>query len=183
MPDDPNYQKFELEFRQRMLTDGEVILDEFGGFIDPLEFEKMKQKDNFIEHLGMCSNEVNTWPIWKQTLLGGKEFKMPEDGVSLILKERVRQIEKEKWSSENDDRNGGLVKAAVCYALPEGSRNGTLFLGKGISINVDFKSHFWPWSAAWWKPTPDNRIKELAKAGALIAAEIDRLQRLKDKEV
>ena len=30
-----------------------------------------------------------------------------------------------------------------------------------------------------WKPTPDDRIKELAKAGALIAAEIDRLQRLK----
>ena len=33
----------------------------------------------------------------------------------------------------------------------------------------------WPWEANWWKPTPEDRIKELAKAGALIAAEIDRL--------
>ena len=31
------------------------------------------------------------------------------------------------------------------------------------------------WDDTWWKPTPDNRIKELIKAGALIAAEIDRL--------
>jgi len=26
-----------------------------------------------------------------------------------------------------------------------------------------------------WKPTPDDRVRELVKAGALIAAEIDRL--------
>jgi len=32
-----------------------------------------------------------------------------------------------------------------------------------------------PWNVVWWKPTPDDRIRELAKAGALIAAEIDRL--------
>lgn len=36
----------------------------------------------------------------------------------------------------------------------------------------------WPWHPKWWKPTPDDRIRELAKAGALIAAEIDRLQRM-----
>jgi hypothetical protein len=30
---------------------------------------------------------------------------------------------------------------------------------------------------AWWKPTPSDRIRELTKAGALIAAEIDRLKR------
>lgn len=33
----------------------------------------------------------------------------------------------------------------------------------------------WPWSDEKWNPEPDNRIRELAKAGALIAAEIDRL--------
>jgi hypothetical protein len=32
-----------------------------------------------------------------------------------------------------------------------------------------------------WKPTPGNRIRELEKAGALIAAEIDRLSRLEGK--
>ncbi|MEM5768085.1 MAG: hypothetical protein AAGU23_06610 [Bacillota bacterium] len=31
------------------------------------------------------------------------------------------------------------------------------------------------------KPTPDDRIRELKKAGALIAAEIDRLQRKEEQ--
>jgi len=35
----------------------------------------------------------------------------------------------------------------------------------------------WPWDEEWWKPDNDA-VRNLAKAGALIAAEIDRLQRL-----
>jgi hypothetical protein len=38
------------------------------------------------------------------------------------------------------------------------------------------KSYSWPWDAEWWKPSPDS-VRNLVKAGALIAAEIDRLQR------
>ena len=36
---------------------------------------------------------------------------------------------------------------------------------------------WWPksWDIIWWKPTPKDRVRELAKAGALIAAEIDRI--------
>lgn len=37
--------------------------------------------------------------------------------------------------------------------------------------------HIWPFELKWLKRTPKNRIRELQKAGALIAAEIDRLQR------
>ena len=37
------------------------------------------------------------------------------------------------------------------------------------------RRRLWPWNESWWKPTPDNRIRDLEKAGALIAAEIDRL--------
>jgi hypothetical protein len=40
---------------------------------------------------------------------------------------------------------------------------------------------FWPWNFKWWKPHPDNRIRDFEKAGALIAAEIDRLLRLDEK--
>jgi hypothetical protein len=32
----------------------------------------------------------------------------------------------------------------------------------------------WPWDSKWWKP--GERIRELEKAGALIAAEIARLE-------
>jgi len=34
----------------------------------------------------------------------------------------------------------------------------------------------WPFSSEWWKPAQDP-IRNLVKAGALIAAEIDHLQR------
>ena len=34
----------------------------------------------------------------------------------------------------------------------------------------------WPWSDKWWKPS-DDPVRNLVKAGALLAAEIDRLQR------
>ena len=41
----------------------------------------------------------------------------------------------------------------------------------------DGAPYLWPWRPSWWKPTPDDRVRELVKTGALIAAEIDRLRR------
>jgi hypothetical protein len=35
---------------------------------------------------------------------------------------------------------------------------------------------------SWYKPSKDDRIRELEKAGALVAAEIDRLLRLEGKK-
>lgn len=84
-------------------------------------------------------------------------------GVELIAAERERQVSQEGWTPEHDDehKHGELRGAAACYAL-----------GRMIP-------EIWPWSSEWWKP--GNRIRELAKAGALIAAEIDRLQRAKSQ--
>lgn len=82
--------------------------------------------------------------------------------VEMIAAERARQIEVEHWTPEHDAEHasGDLARAAACYALPEGWRSDDI----------------WPWHPGWWKPSPDDRIRELVKAGALIAAEIDRLQ-------
>lgn len=89
-------------------------------------------------------------------------------GIEIIAAERQRQIEQEGWSAEHDDahKRGELAWAATCYASPA--------LG-GRTVN-------WPWDRNWWKPTPDDRIRELAKAGALIAAEIDRLNRCEQQK-
>lgn len=89
-------------------------------------------------------------------------------GIEIISEERQRHFSVEGWTIEDDQKytNGQLVDAAICYAMEPEDRK----------IFKEFFLRFWPWSKAWWKPTPDNRIKELAKAGALIAAEIDRLQ-------
>ncbi len=94
-------------------------------------------------------------------------------GVALIQAERQRQIEKEKWSAGHDDEHdeGQLARAAATYALPANWRLAMLKCGGSLLANL------WPWDN-FWKESPEDRIRELAKAGALIAAEIDRLQRL-----
>lgn len=81
----------------------------------------------------------------------------PLPGLQAIGAERARQIAVEGWTPEHDIENadGQLARAAACYALgrcPPG---------------------LWPWGEQWWKPTTPER--NLEKAGALIAAELDRL--------
>lgn len=96
-------------------------------------------------------------------------------GIEIIAEERQRQIEEEGWSMEHDDRHttGHLAMAAAAYASAE-------FYRQATSKGYDNTPHIWPFGPYWWKPTPNDRIRELAKAGALIAAEIDRLKRLKE---
>lgn len=89
-------------------------------------------------------------------------------GAELIAAERDRQMDSEGWSSEHDDAhvNDEIAMAASCYALPNRHRRLIADVPAG-----------WPWSTDFWKPSTDDRVRELVKAGALIAAEIDRLQR------
>ena len=85
-------------------------------------------------------------------------------------------IEVEGWTSEKDDlyTSEQLALAGATYAIPTFCRDD--YGGYVYSTDVPI---MFPFSPEWWKPTPDDRIRELAKAGALIAAEIDRLQRIK----
>lgn len=98
-------------------------------------------------------------------------------GAELIAAERQRQIETEGWTPEHDDIHDldELAIAAACYALPQVYREGYLGI-HDPEYGGDGSPRIWPWDG-YWKPVPDDRIRELAKAGALIAAEIDRLGR------
>lgn len=101
------------------------------------------------------------------------------DGVACILIERQRQINAEGWTPEHDDQHtrGELAAAAVCYAnyaahqveWPDAPR-----LTREHYTTAPGK--LWPWDSEWLKLSPDP-IRNLEKAGALIAAEIDRLKR------
>ncbi len=95
-------------------------------------------------------------------------------GIEEIAAERKRQIEQEGWTAEHDAGyvKAEMVMAAVAYAS---------HAGVGIQV-TDHKPDiykacpapkYWPWLASWWKPTSPRR--DLVKAGALIAAEIDRI--------
>lgn len=85
-------------------------------------------------------------------------------GIELIAAERERQITAEGWTPEHDDahKEGELAQAALCY----------IESALGI-VDEDDVPLSWPWDKSWWKPSD----RDLEKAGALIAAEIDRLSR------
>ena len=99
------------------------------------------------------------------------------DAVQKFVGERIRQIEEENFTYENDDKykNGELAQAAAAYAA-HASLCETVRQFASVPP-------MWPvsWDRSWWKPTTPER--DLAKAGALIVAELQRLDRKAKKEV
>lgn len=100
-------------------------------------------------------------------------------GARAIAEERSRQIGAEgydQWHDDDHDR-GQLAMAAVCYAACAAGRKVYV---KGLTVAL---SDPWPWDKDSDKrpegrpPTREESIRLLEKAGALIAAEIDRLVR------
>ena len=94
-------------------------------------------------------------------------------GIELIAEERQRQIEEENWTAEHDSQFvcGELTDAAIMYAMRGYWKDRLPIEYVGTKETPGF---IWPFSPKWWKPS-ENRIRDLQKAGALIAAEIDRL--------
>lgn len=95
----------------------------------------------------------------------------PSAGVKAIADERARQVSAEGWTPEHDDEHpsGQLAAAGACYAFAASEQ------AKGDDTLRRVPTIYWPWSSDWWKPKDQRR--NLVRAGALIAAEIDRLDR------
>jgi hypothetical protein len=90
-----------------------------------------------------------------------------------VLAERNRQINAEGYDASHDDMatNGQIAVAAGYYALICGWPH-----ERDISlIQGGRQPQYWPWAAEYWKPSTPRR--NLVKAGALILAEIERLDR------
>lgn len=87
-----------------------------------------------------------------------------------ITEERRRQIEQEGWTPEHDDEHthGELAVAAACYADPEPKR----FSDPRIVTPIR-----WAQAISDWEWNPKDRRSNLVRAGALIIAEIERLDR------
>ena len=93
-----------------------------------------------------------------------------------VLAERQRQVTAEGWSSKHDDqyKNTELAFAASCYAFHAAAASWDLE-DDGIPYDSHPVPKQWPWDPSWWKPTDARR--DLVKAGALILAEIERIDR------
>lgn len=92
-----------------------------------------------------------------------------------VLAERRRQVDAEGWTPGHDDEHttGAMAAAAACYALwasAPGAENAYWYATREEAAKM-----LWPWDREWWKPKSNRR--DLVKAGALILAEIERLDR------
>ncbi|MBX3579950.1 MAG: hypothetical protein KF723_22330 [Rhizobiaceae bacterium] len=100
-----------------------------------------------------------------------------------VMAERRRQIEVEGWTAEHDDRHtdGDLATSAACYIRPDlrsatTDENGTRLEDPWPWWNVvDDGGRLYSRLKVWWKPK--DRRRDLVRAGALILAEIERLDR------
>ena len=116
--------------------------------------------------------------------------------IELIKDERTRQIEKEGWTLEHDDTehpDGELAMVAALYASPEDNLQIVEYCKECNEAHHILDP--WPWMDsvnydrygdggvdiehhAWDKRKEVNRMRRLQIAGALIVAEMERLQRL-----
>lgn len=112
--------------------------------------------------------------------------------IELIAEERKRQQEVEGWTLEHDDQHTdeSLAMAAALYASPEDRLELVEYCGECKTVErIDDP---WPW---WWrndggrisdhhlwdKRNEHPRMRRLQIAGALIVAEMERLQRAEEK--
>ena len=91
-------------------------------------------------------------------------------GIELIAEERREQIEKHGWSKDHDqfEHSEGQIILAAEYALNPLQDNELIQYGYGGWENFEESIR-----------GKQNIIERLKVAGALIAAEIDRIQRIK----
>jgi hypothetical protein len=117
-----------------------------------------------------------------------------------LCSERLRQMKPgaeggEGFDADHDDASdpGAHERAAACYAYAAGQAD---HLGAFVDFNAktapregrlgwvvrDTLVMMWPWSVLWWKPktdAPDWKRRCLVRAGALIIAAIERIDRAK----
>jgi hypothetical protein len=92
------------------------------------------------------------------------------DGIQLIAKEVLRQEIVEGFDVAHDATHiqSELLFAALSYA------EAGVELPKLATDGRPLPRADWPFGKKWWKPT--ERIRNLIKAGAMLASEISRLR-------
>ncbi|KWE95637.1 hypothetical protein WL80_07480 [Burkholderia ubonensis] len=146
-----------------------VPLDMLDSYAPPLTVD---QRTAIEFALGACAGHLAGEPhvAALESLLvahPGHPQSGPTTAARDVLAERHRQIEQEGRTPSNDDQynDGELSDAAAAYALA------------ASGWDLDTAAYYWPnsWAGRWFKPTTARR--NLVKAGALILAAIERIDR------
>ena len=102
-----------------------------------------------------------------------------KSGIELIADERQRQIEVEGYSAQHDSQHNAsdFVYAAIAYT--EAAKVGVNCIEIGNTNETEImlrKAEMGKIYPFGWDFKPSTYVRDLVKAGALIAAAIDRLQ-------
>lgn len=105
-------------------------------------------------------------------------------GIELIAEERQRQIDVKGYSEQYDSQHNAsdLIYAAIAYV--ESAKVGVNCFEMGdtdereiMRRKIEFgRLYPFGWYPFGWSFKPSSNIRDLVKAGALIAAAIDRLE-------
>lgn len=144
--------------------------------------EVIRQTAEDLADLDNWSSDPDAGPIYYKEAfeIGAIEFirlfGYAIEDVAPIAIERERQVDEERWTPQHDDKHqkGELAKAGSCYARLAGDQLNDMPVAEGVTPPTPI---LWPWADRWWKPK--DIIRNLERAGALIAAEIGRLKRSK----
>lgn len=136
--------------------------------------------EDWVQHTSVSDQGLNDQIKETRELL---EAQSPtwSTAVRDLLAERRRQVREEGHTLERDDQytEGQLAQAASAYAFWADPR------GASQDDHIDYlyssQVGLWPWAKEHWKPTSQRLM--LIKAGALILAELERLDRQLVQEV
>lgn len=138
----------------------------------------VRHLEDEVQRLGGCRRPNCWWDDGDNCDHGYLRVDVAPDGVGMIATERRRQVEVEGWTPDHDDEHDAceMAMAAASYIWHTvGQVNGVCWPVEEFEEERPDLPPAWPWHPDWWKP--GDPVRNLAKAGALIAAEIDRLQR------
>lgn len=148
------------------------------GLVDNIPEETMRQACSLVlnSHVSVPRSTSVILLVAQALTLPSPDATQPREQATAnsaladVAAERHRQIEVEGWTPGHDEEHedGQLAIAAATYANHAASSEYDREHGT-------FWRVLWPFSDRWWKPT--DRRRDLVKAGALIIAEIERLDR------
>lgn len=130
---------------------------------------------DLVAHLDVEDSQYGP-RLWDLALTVLKDVAAADAGqgrqISDIRAERQRQMTEEGFTAHHDDQydGGELAAAGACYALSAAHAS---YSHDGDVLREPPAA--WPWDASWWKPT--NARRDLVKAGALIVAELGKIDR------
>ncbi|MDI6837454.1 MAG: hypothetical protein QMD99_17315 [Rhizobiaceae bacterium] len=98
----------------------------------------------------------------------------PRNPIADVIGERNRHITEEGWTENHDDQHTGRELAAAA----EGYLTSAISRADGEDVSIPPEG--WPFAPEWWKPK--GYYADLKRAAALILAEMERVDRLAERE-